>query len=815
LKNTEDKTRESVGRSKLEKQVFISYSNKDQDIALRICDLLEAHGITCWIAPRDVRLGHDFDEEIVEGIDSTRAFVLILSRNSNESPHVKRELEIGVKREHMIFPIRIENVLPSKKLEYYIATKQWVDAWDPPMEKKIEILVTTIKAYLSGLAQQEEKAPKPSSNKSETIPNGSNEKPKELPQQDIKAQCPKCEAVILPEMIFCSHCGHRIETKTPEFKKKIKNPKRATGNELGKFKIKTIVSVLTGIVCICLAGGFFAIKRDIFTPSLFSKKGETTLEHTFKKDLIVAGNEKAFGYIATDEKGDQYVVIQKGKDIITGKHYPMIYSFTVSDNGSHYGYIAALDKKKMTGFVVLDGKEGQRYDRIDQFYLSKNGAHFCYRASFGGEWINDFTYIKGKRVIMRDGVVSKYDIAGSLLMSTDGKHYTYWAGIGVTWKDDGTFFCGKQFVVYDGVAGENYDDASVPSMSTDGKHYVYWAGIGGTGKDDGTYFGGKQFIVYDGVAGEKYDNVSIPSLSTDGKHYVYSAGIGGTWNNGKYSGGKWFVIYDSMISEKYDYANTPSLSSDGKYYVYKAAIGGAWEENGNYTHGKQFVVLNSAASEKYDFAGTPSFSSDGKHHTYWAGIGGTWTDSGTYYGGKQFVVYDGVTGEKYDFVDRPSLSADGKRYIYNAGIGGTWKDDGTYYGGKEFIVYDGVTGEKYDGVWDLSSSKDCKHYVYKAGIGGTWKDGGVYYGGKHGYFAVIDGKRDTASYANMRNMRISGDTCVFESLQTDTSSTWVPIKIPLQTETTSETIISKDKKSKLYIYNLGTTSFLKVTANDE
>ena len=36
---------------------FISYSSKDKTIADAVCARLEARGIRCWIAPRDVRPG--------------------------------------------------------------------------------------------------------------------------------------------------------------------------------------------------------------------------------------------------------------------------------------------------------------------------------------------------------------------------------------------------------------------------------------------------------------------------------------------------------------------------------------------------------------------------------------------------------------------------------------------------------------------------------------------------------------------------------------------------------------------------------------
>lgn len=58
------------------KQVFISYSGKDGELAKKICTLLEEDGLECWIAPRDVRPFHEYDEEIIDAIEGGAADAL-------------------------------------------------------------------------------------------------------------------------------------------------------------------------------------------------------------------------------------------------------------------------------------------------------------------------------------------------------------------------------------------------------------------------------------------------------------------------------------------------------------------------------------------------------------------------------------------------------------------------------------------------------------------------------------------------------------------------------------------------------------------
>jgi len=128
--------------------VFISYSNKDKTTADAICAALEVNGIRCWIAPRDILPGSDWGEAIIDAIHACRAMLLIFSSNSNTSPQIKREVERAVNAGIPVVPVRIEDVLPSKTLEYFISTQHWLDALTPPMEQHLQYLVTTMRAML-------------------------------------------------------------------------------------------------------------------------------------------------------------------------------------------------------------------------------------------------------------------------------------------------------------------------------------------------------------------------------------------------------------------------------------------------------------------------------------------------------------------------------------------------------------------------------------------------------------------------------------------------------------------------------------------
>jgi tetratricopeptide (TPR) repeat protein len=129
--------------------VFISYSVKDKTTADAICATLEANGIRVWIAPRDVMPGSDWGESIIEAIEQSKVMILVFSANSNASPQIKREIERSVNKGVTVVPFRIDDVLPSKTLEYFISTQHWLDAFTPPLEKHLDNLVAILHSIFS------------------------------------------------------------------------------------------------------------------------------------------------------------------------------------------------------------------------------------------------------------------------------------------------------------------------------------------------------------------------------------------------------------------------------------------------------------------------------------------------------------------------------------------------------------------------------------------------------------------------------------------------------------------------------------------
>jgi hypothetical protein len=131
-----------AGKSVLPNDVFLSYSAKDKPIPDATCTLLESKKLRCWMAPRDILPGKEWSTAIIEGIELSRSLVLIFSANSNASQQVMREVERAVAKGIPIIPFRIENLAPCKALEYFISSQHWLDAFTPPLEKRLDQLAT-------------------------------------------------------------------------------------------------------------------------------------------------------------------------------------------------------------------------------------------------------------------------------------------------------------------------------------------------------------------------------------------------------------------------------------------------------------------------------------------------------------------------------------------------------------------------------------------------------------------------------------------------------------------------------------------------
>ena len=114
-------------RAPSSRSVFISYASPDSLVAEKVCAALEAAGILCWIAPRDVVPGTQYADGIVGAIDESRILVLIVSKEALASAHVGRELERAASKRHPIIALGVDTAPLTRAFEYFLNQSQWIE----------------------------------------------------------------------------------------------------------------------------------------------------------------------------------------------------------------------------------------------------------------------------------------------------------------------------------------------------------------------------------------------------------------------------------------------------------------------------------------------------------------------------------------------------------------------------------------------------------------------------------------------------------------------------------------------------------------
>jgi hypothetical protein len=126
---------------RIDYDIFISHAGPDKKQAIEICESLEAQGLRCWIAPRDVYAGNSYLEEIITGVSHSKTFLLLLSSNTESAEYVINEVERAKSYRRKIFTIRLEDVPIPRSIELILSAPQWVDSWALDYKERLQQIV--------------------------------------------------------------------------------------------------------------------------------------------------------------------------------------------------------------------------------------------------------------------------------------------------------------------------------------------------------------------------------------------------------------------------------------------------------------------------------------------------------------------------------------------------------------------------------------------------------------------------------------------------------------------------------------------------
>ncbi|MCH5314758.1 MAG: TIR domain-containing protein [Eubacterium sp.] len=105
---------------------FISYSSKNQNMADSTRHLMKTEGIPCWMAPYDIPAGSKYAFVINDALKNCACLVLLLTKESQNSEFVEKEVERAITYRKPIVTIQLENIKLNSGFEFYIGNQQIV-----------------------------------------------------------------------------------------------------------------------------------------------------------------------------------------------------------------------------------------------------------------------------------------------------------------------------------------------------------------------------------------------------------------------------------------------------------------------------------------------------------------------------------------------------------------------------------------------------------------------------------------------------------------------------------------------------------------
>ena len=116
--------------------VFISYSSMDSLIVAQVTRLLTDCNIAYWKAPEMIPAGSNYAREIPKAIRECEAFVLILSKASQHSIWVEKEVDVAICCRKRVIPIKIDNEPLNELYHFYLNNVQTINV-NPTQSKSL------------------------------------------------------------------------------------------------------------------------------------------------------------------------------------------------------------------------------------------------------------------------------------------------------------------------------------------------------------------------------------------------------------------------------------------------------------------------------------------------------------------------------------------------------------------------------------------------------------------------------------------------------------------------------------------------------
>ena len=104
-------------KKKAKAKVFISYSSRDKEFAIKLMNDLNKNYIQSFTDENSIEIGDNIQEALEKKIQQTNIVIVIITENYNKSEWVKKELEFAKKNKKTILPVLADKTSLPEEIE--------------------------------------------------------------------------------------------------------------------------------------------------------------------------------------------------------------------------------------------------------------------------------------------------------------------------------------------------------------------------------------------------------------------------------------------------------------------------------------------------------------------------------------------------------------------------------------------------------------------------------------------------------------------------------------------------------------------------
>ena len=137
------------------KDVFLSYKSEDYAETIWLKSVLEANGISCWMAPESIPGGSNYADSIDSAIIECSVLLVVISKKTQESIWIPKEIDLALNAKKVVLPYMTEDCELHKSLKFYLSGIHRYEAFNNKTDT-VRKLVKEIRCVLGRPVQDED-----------------------------------------------------------------------------------------------------------------------------------------------------------------------------------------------------------------------------------------------------------------------------------------------------------------------------------------------------------------------------------------------------------------------------------------------------------------------------------------------------------------------------------------------------------------------------------------------------------------------------------------------------------------------------------